>query len=256
MISDIVFASRGSFSINGVTCLSNPRIKKNVMDKEQFIIQSWQANADNWIRIIESEGIESRKLVTNQAIINAITAVSPGSVFDIGCGEGWLAKELSAFGITVCGVDIIPELIASAKEKVSGNFFVASYEDIYSYTFKIRMSKLFDAIVINFALLGKESSENLLASLPAYLLPAGKLFIQTLHPHHRMAINDYASGWKEGSWTGLGENFTMPYEWYFRTMEDWLLLLEKSGFHKIRAIETTHPQSGQLLSVIFECGVK
>ena len=226
------------------------------MDKEQHIIQSWQANAHNWIRLIESDGIESRKLVTNKAIINAVTAANPASVFDIGCGEGWLAKELSATGVSVCGVDIIPELISRAKEKVNGNFFVASYEDIYSYTFKIRMSKLFDVIVINFALLGKQSAEDLLASLPAYLLPGGKLFIQTLHPYHRKEINDYVSGWKEGSWSGLGDHFTMHYEWYFRTMEDWLHLLARSGFDKINTLETTQPGSGQPLSVIFECHVK
>ena len=226
------------------------------MDKEQYIIQSWQANAGNWIRLIESGGIESRKSVTNKAIVQTILTANPSFVFDIGCGEGWLAKELSDAGIAVSGIDIIPELIEKAKEKVKGNFFVASYEDIYSYTLKMRLSKLFDAIVINFALIGKESSEDLLASLPHYLLPEGKLFIQTLHPCTRKELNDYVTGWKQEGWNGLGDQFVLPYEWYFRTMEDWLQLLDRSGFGKIQITETTHPQSGQLLSVIFECNVK
>jgi len=153
-------------------------------------------------------------------------------------------------------VDIIPEFVAEAKAKVKGNFFVASYEDIYGYTLKMRLSKLFDAVVINFALIGKESAENLLASLPQYLLPAGKLFIQTLHPHSRKEMNDYLTGWKEGSWDGLGDQFTRPYEWYFRTVEDWLQLINKSGFGKIKITDTIHPQSEQLASVIFECNVK
>jgi len=89
-------------------------------------------------------------------------------------------------------------------------------------------------------------------------LPAvsGKLFIQTLHPEKRRAINDYKSGWKEGSWDGLGEQFTMSYQWYFRTLEDWLLLLGQSGFSKIKATEVLHPQSGKPLSIIFECSVQ
>ena len=227
-----------------------------MMDKEQHIIESWQANAGNWINLIESNGIESRRLVTNKAILDAILSSRPSFVFDIGCGEGWLAKELSKLGIRVCGADVIPELIAKAKERSTGNFFVASYEDIYSYTFKMQMPKLFDAIVINFALLGKQSAEDLLASLPGYLSPRGKLFIQTLHPHQRREINDYVTGWKAGSWNGLGEQFTMPYDWYFRTMEDWLLLLERAGFNVSRTIETSHPVSGGVLSVIFECDVK
>jgi hypothetical protein len=131
---------------------------------------------------------------------------------------------------------------------------VASYEDIASD--KVTFSQLFDAIVINFALIGKESTENLLTSLPSNLFEQGKLFIQTLHPYSRKSMNDYVTGWKQGSWDGLGDQFTQPYQWYFRTLEDWLLLLDSSGFDKIKTTETTHPQSGHPLSVIFECNVK
>lgn len=221
------------------------------MTNEQKIIHSWQANAANWIDIIDNNGIESRKLITNKTIVDAVGAVKPLSILDIGCGEGWLSKELYINGIAVTGVDVIPELIEKAKEKTMGNFFVASYEDIYSN--KISFSTLFDAIVINFALIGKESTENLLSSLPALMNASGTLFIQTLHPDSRKAMNDYESGWKEGSWDGLSGNFSHPYQWYFRTMEDWLLLLTKSGFHKINTIDVLHPHSGKPLSVIFEC---
>ncbi len=221
------------------------------MDKEQHIIQSWQENADNWIRLIESNGIESRNLVTNKAILNAVLSANPSSVLDIGCGEGWLVKELHDHGIAVGGMDVIPGLIEKATEKVEGEFYAASYEDIASN--KIIFSKSFDAIVINFALLGKESTENLLLSLPRCLSEKGKVFIQTLHPYNRKQLNDYTSGWKQGSWDGLDDQFTMPYEWYFRTLEDWLLLLDRSGFSKVLMTETIHPHTGQLLSIIFEC---
>jgi 2-polyprenyl-3-methyl-5-hydroxy-6-metoxy-1,4-benzoquinol methylase len=223
------------------------------MNNEQKIINSWQANAANWIDIIDNNGIESRRLITNNAIVNAVCNDKPASVLDIGCGEGWLSKELHDKGIEITGVDVIPELIEKAKQKASGNFFVASYEDIYLN--KISFSKSFDAIVVNFALIGKQSTENLLSSVPKYLTATGKLFIQTLHPASRKAMNDYESGWKEGSWDGLGDKFSLPYQWYFRTMEDWLLLLKKSGFVKIDTIEIKHPHSGKYLSVIFECSL-
>ena len=221
------------------------------MNNEQKIINSLQVNAANWIDIIDSNGIESRRLITNKAIVEAICNVKPVSVLDIGCGEGWLSKELYNNGIEMTGVDVIPDLIEKAKEKTIGNFFVASYEDIYLK--KIIFSKLFDAIVINFALIGKESTENLLSFLPALLTASGKLFIQTLHPDSRKPLNDYESGWKEGSWDGLGEQFSLPYQWYFRTMEDWLLLLGQSGFNKTITTELVHPHSARPLSVIFEC---
>ena len=224
------------------------------MNKEQKIIDSWNANAANWIEIIGNNGIESRRLVTNQAIVDIVVNCNPASVLDVGCGEGWLAKELQDKGIAMTGVDVIPELIEKAKQKVKGDFIVAAYDDIVSE--KIVFSKLFDAIVINFALIAKESTENLLASIPRYLAPGGKLFIQTLHPDGRRSLNDYTTGWKEGSWDGLGEQFTKPYQWYFRTLEDWLALLGKSGFSKIKVTEVLHPVSAKQLSVIFCCQIK
>jgi hypothetical protein len=36
-------------------------------------------------------------------------------------------------------------------------------------------------------------------------------------------------------------------------MEDWLQLLETSGFSKIKISEQVHPVSASPLSVIFEC---
>ncbi len=224
------------------------------MSKEQLVIASWKANAANWINIIDNNGIESRKLATNNAITTAVCNAKVLTVLDIGCGEGWLCRELHSSGMLITGIDVVPELIEKAKNKVTGDFYVASYEDIYSGA--ISFSKLFDAIVINFALIGKESTENLLAALPRHLATGGKLFIQTLHPHSRKLIDDYTTGWKDGSWDGLGEAFTQPYEWYFRTLEDWLLLLSQSGFSRIKITEVLHPASGKQLSVIFECAAK
>lgn len=221
------------------------------MKNEEKIIESWNANAANWIGIIENSGIESRRLVTNKAIVDAVVTANPKYVWDLGCGEGWLSAELVKKGISVTGTDAVADLVEKAKQKTEGIFFVASYEDIADG--KISFDQLFDAIVINFALIGKESTENLLNTLPPFLTAAGKLFIQTLHPHSRKAIDDYTSGWKDGSWDGLSGQFVMPYQWYFRTLEDWLQLLNNSGFASVKYSENFHPHSGNPLSIIFEC---
>lgn len=220
------------------------------MNNEQQILSSWSANAQNWIDLIGSNGIESRKLATNQAIIDAVMRLSPASVLDLGCGEGWLSKILQQKGIEISGIDAIPALVEKARQDIPGEFFVATYDDIADGSFVFPGK--YDVIVINFALIAKESTEKLLSVLPRYLSPGGCLLIQTLHPHARKTSGDYTSGWKEGSWDGLGTAFTQPYQWYFRTLEDWLQLLRDSGFTSVESHDVLHPQSGSPLSVIFE----
>ncbi|MGB7378165.1 MAG: class I SAM-dependent methyltransferase, partial [Rivularia sp. (in: cyanobacteria)] len=97
---------------------------------DQLVLNSWNQNASAWITTIENEEIASRKLVTNKAIIDAVTSYSINSILDIGCGEGWLTRELTNQGIEAWGVDGVSALIEKARLMNCGKFQVASYEDI------------------------------------------------------------------------------------------------------------------------------
>ena len=112
------------------------------------------------------------------------------------------------------------------------------------------MSSPFDGAVINFALLDKDTTEQLIPALSRYLSKHGYLFIQTLHPY-MVANAPYRSGWREGSWDGMKRTFTHPYKWYFRTLEDWVNLFIRSGYALQEIREPYHPKTGQPASVIF-----
>ena len=95
------------------------------------ILDSWHTNATPWTAAVREQRIESRKLVTDRAIVDAVTARQPDSVLDIGCGEGWLTRALVDHGVKqAIGVDAIPALIEQARAAGGGEFRVASYEDI------------------------------------------------------------------------------------------------------------------------------
>ena len=81
------------------------------------IIESWHRNALPWTNIVREGKIESRRLSTDQAIVNAILSCSPQTVLDIGCGEGWLVRELAAKNIRATGIDVVPALITQAKQE-------------------------------------------------------------------------------------------------------------------------------------------
>lgn len=68
--------------------------------------------------------------MTNRAVIDAVMSLSPTTVLDLECGEGWLSRELSALGVDVTGVDVVPELIAYAQARGGGDYHVMEYNDV------------------------------------------------------------------------------------------------------------------------------
>lgn len=92
------------------------------------IINSWSKNTDPWTAAVRAGEIESRTLVTNQAILDAVRSRAPQSALDIGCGEGWLVRALA--GVAMIGVDVVPGPIDQARHAGRGDFPVLSYEQI------------------------------------------------------------------------------------------------------------------------------
>ncbi|MEI3800305.1 MULTISPECIES: class I SAM-dependent methyltransferase [unclassified Chitinophaga] len=219
------------------------------MDQSTKITASWHANAHNWIASIDNAEIETRILVTNDAIVNTICSHNIQSILDIGCGEGWLTRCLQNKGVVAFGVDAISALIENAIEKGGNHYAVASFNDLA--TGKYTIGNRPDAAVINFALLDKTDSETLLKNIKKLIVPGGLVFIQTLHPSAIAQQEPYVAGWKEGSWKGLKRDFEQPYEWYFRTLGAWVSLFSEAGLTIRKIEEPLHPQSQSPVSIIF-----
>ena len=212
------------------------------------IVESWRKNAASWTNAVRENQIESRTLVTNQAIIDAVLERSPNVVLDIGCGEGWLVRALARHGIRAIGVDGVPDLIEQAAAAGGGGeFHVASYESLADGELRIRV----DVAVANFSLLGKDSVNGLIHRAPTLLNEGGALLIQTLHPLVATGDLPYVDGWRLGSWAGFSGEFTDPAPWFFRTMESWVKLVTESGFRIVEVREPLHPKTQRPASVLF-----
>jgi 2-polyprenyl-3-methyl-5-hydroxy-6-metoxy-1,4-benzoquinol methylase len=214
--------------------------------REDHIVASWHRNAAPWTEAVRGCAIESRRLVTDRAIIDAVLDRNPSRVLDIGCGEGWLARRLGELGLEVTGIDVVPELIQRARER-GGTYVVASYEEVARGVPGGR----FDLAVCNFSLLGKDSVDTLCGAMASLLEPAGTLVVQTLHPLVACGGEPYVDGWRVGSWAGCGTGFSDPAPWYFRTLGGWLSLFRDHGLRLVDLREPLHPVTRMPVSAIF-----
>lgn len=208
------------------------------------IIDSWSRNTDPWTTAVRGGEIESRVLVTNAAIVEAVRACAPRTGVDLGCGEGWLLRALPE--VAMIGVDAIGGLVEQAAAAGGGEFRQLSYEEIAAG----RLQLAVDVAVCNFSLIGDEAVRGLFRAAPTYLRPGGHLVVQTVHPLMACGEAPYADGWRDGSWAGFSSAFADAAPWYFRTVSSWLALFEEHGLRVVEMREPLHPRSGKPASLI------
>lgn len=213
-------------------------------DQSENLAQSWISNADVWTAAVRDGGIESRRLVTDQAIVNAVLAQQPQRVLDLGCGEGWLVRALSEHGVEGVGVDGSPNLIEAAQSAGGGIFHVCTYSELADGSSHIGNG--FDVVAANFALL-HEDARALLRALRRSLVPRGKVVIQTVHPWS--VGGAYRDGWREEDFRNFKGTW-QPMPWYFRTLGSWVTLLRECGYTVIKLVEPLHPNTQLPMSLL------
>ena len=219
-------------------------------DRAADLAQSWVENADQWTAAVRSGSVESRRLVTDQTIVEAVLAQRPRRVLDLGCGEGWLIRALGERGIEGVGVDGSPALIDAARTAGNGTFHVCSYAELTDDPTIAGCG--FDVIAANFAILHEDVS-GLLHALRHRLAEHGKLVIQTVHPSS--VGGPYQDGWREEDFRSF-EGDWHPMPWYFRTLGSWVNVLRESGYILTELVEPTHPDTGAPLSLLLIAEVK
>ena len=210
---------------------------------EKMILYSWRKNISPWIRAIRGQEIESRLLVTNRVIVDTVTGASPKKVADIGCGEGWLVRELVRDGIDCLGIDAMQEFVDFARNEGEGRYVALSYDQLSPET----IGETFDVLVCNFSLFGNESVSEFFRIAPSLLNSRGSLIVQTLHP----GVEGKPDGWTEGSWCGFNAEFCEPAPWYYRSMDSWKALFSNAGFESLEIREPSNPRTSLPASAVF-----
>ena len=217
-----------------------------VTEKER-LRRSWIANAPAWSDAVRQGKIASRRVATDAAIVDAIMSLAPRRVLDLGCGEGWLTRELCSRGIDAIGVDASEPLIRAANQLGGASFLTLSYEELGEHSF----DEVFDAAVANFSILDEEI-QPLLNAAARVLKTDGALIIQTIHPAFG-ADEPYADGWRTETFATIEGEWPEPMPWYFRTIERWSTELSRGGYYIAEIREPRSENGARPLSIIFVC---
>ncbi|WP_392476038.1 class I SAM-dependent methyltransferase [Nostoc sp. C110] len=220
------------------------------MDKnEKQILDSWQMNALLWAQAIRQQQIYSRAIATDAAILKTVSQLNPQTFLDIGCGEGWLSRQLFSLGIDGWGVDFCADLIDAARDSGDSRFVVCSYSDLASQRFST--ISYFSCFICNFSIIGECALDEIAKAGHSLLESKGKIIIQTLHPIIACGDSTYSNGWRETSWQTVSDKPFHPAPWYFRTLESWINEFHALNYRLLNLYEPCDPKTNKPISIIF-----
>lgn len=144
---------------------------------------SWGKVASWYDQLLEEgEDTYQEKLIKPNLL--RILDIHPGEqIIDIGCGQGYFARELAGAGAKVVGVDVGGELIRVAKEKSGPNetYLVLSAEKLANIS-----SGKFDAAICVLALQNIKNLQAAISELSRVLKPNGRAVLVLNHPAFRV----------------------------------------------------------------------
>ena len=222
---------------------------------------SWDEGAEAWTAFVRTGQDYYRTLVHGPALLTAGGDVAGLDALDLGCGEGYFARELARAGARVTGVDISGQLIRMAREhapELAIDFVQAAAHEIAARFEPGR----FDLVASCMALQDMEHIDDVLAAVHAVLRPNGRFVFSVPHP----GTDTPHRAWERGS---SGEKLALKIDRYFdtgpavmdwsmprllyrwrtphwrRTLSEWSRLVTTNGFG-IQGLEEPCPSADAL----------
>lgn len=215
----------------------------------------WAQNADFWVKIIREHRDRYRIELTDAAVLAAIGNCEGLDVLDVGCGEGYMARELAKRGAAqVRGIDKLADLVAAAQA-ASDPALQFQEGDAAELPFE---AGVFDLVLANHLLNDLQDIQTPISEFARVLKPGGQFVALFLHPcfygyraertaiRRTLPVTEYFS-LRSVEQTFEVDGITSPAETvtWVRPLEAYTTVLADNGLHIVGLTEP-HPSIEQL----------
>lgn len=218
--------------------------------------EAWDHAADAFVEGQESGRDYYRLDFLGPAQVEACGDVRGARLLDVGCGGGYLAREMAARGARVTGVDISPRMIEHARRSEAAAPLGIDYDVVDAAEVAARFpAGSFDAAVSCVALQDMPDPAAALRAVHAVLRPGGRFVASIPHPCTDTPFRAWErDGAGRKRWLCVDRYFErapIEFEWQrwayrFTTaalhvpLEDWFRWIVAAGF-QLRAFHEPRP---------------
>jgi len=210
---------------------------------------SWDAQADAWLRFARTPGHDRAHELVNFPPFLELLPTPGKKTLDLGCGEGRVGAELASRGHDVIGVDSSPQMVAHARERheaVVADATALPFED-----------EAFDLVVAYMSLMNMEDIPAAVHECARVLEHGGRMCIAVLHPI--TAAGEWADDRPESAfvieryydkptkvWVSDRDGIAMTFHDRCITLEEYSRAFEAGGLVVESVREIPHPWRGRI----------
>jgi len=165
-------------------------------------------------------------------IVELLSPAPGEKIFDLGCGTGDLAYEISKSGATVTGMDYSAEMIAKAREKYPTIHFLSGNAE------QFQLNESFDAVFSNAALHWMKNAKQVVENVWNILNSGGRFVAEF---GGKGNVNKIVNATTDV----LDKDYDIDADklnpWFFPSIAEYCALLEQQGFRVTYAVHFDRP---------------